>query len=144
MAPQIYQTEQIARPVYYDRQPVPAFASYSAGLGPHGFTVRATYSPAYPYAAFIENCYVSVQRTGAAAAVFRAYTSILFTSFLGPSGFMGLSSITDNVVNHWEHFNQSDVGYMAYGDMIQIGTENGDTGGVVAFNGTIKGTEFLY
>lgn len=143
--PQIFTTSEIARPQYYDRQPVPIVASFlSSGVVPHALTTRASYSPAYPYAAFIEAITLQVIRQSAAAAQSYQEAFVFFLPYYGGTYQLlpctGYSNVPGNVTQQ----NMSDYGYMAYGDTLQLKTSDPSTGGTGSYSVLLKGTEFLY
>lgn len=143
--PQIFTTSEIARPQYYDRQPIPVVASFlSSGTVPHAATIRASYSPAFPYAAFIEAITLQVIRQAVAAPNGYQEAFVFFLPYFGGTYQLLPCTLYSNVIGAVAQQNMSDYGYMAYGDTLQLKTSDNGTGGSGAYSTLLKGTEFLY
>lgn len=142
--PQIFTGTEVARPAYYDRQAITAMIDASTHLLPSGQTVRATYAPAFPYAAFVESIYVSIQRATAAAPVNASAIMVRYYPFFGGVITVMALTCTSNVVGFVESDHQPDFGYMAYGDAIKLETFDIDTGGALDTYASMKATEFRY
>lgn len=137
-------TQSVARPAYYDRAAIPTIGQYNAAVAPHASTVRVQYSPAYPFAAFIENCTLLVRRNSVAAPLGRVAIQATIIPFFGGSTTLSIVRMFDNTVEATKQDSQNTIGYMAYGDTLYIVTSDGGTGGTVEYLGSYKGTEFLY
>lgn len=137
-------SKTLARPQYYDRDPVPVAASYLATVAPHGSTIRASYSTAYPYAAFIESLIVDIIRVTAAAAVGPVSGHWEFLPFSGGTYRLQWVYFVDNTLQVQRAQEGNSFGYMAFGDTIQFVTVDGSTGGTNFYLGSMKGTEFYY
>jgi len=142
--PQVYQVSEIARPAYYDRQPISQIPNYNGIVGPHGTTVRVSYSPAFRLAYFIESSLAQVQRITAASAMDVAQTAVIYNPFQGGSIQISAAILYNNAVRALIQQQLTQFGYMAYGDTISITTFDLSTGGTCQFLGFIKGTEFVY
>lgn len=142
--PRWYPTRELARPVYYDRDAVPVYANVNATFTPAGATVRASYSPAYPFAAFMETIYLSIRRDAAASAALFDQAFVNFYPYYGGNTRIVTVERWDNVLNVVDKAVVTSYGYMAYGDSLQIYTYSGSIGGSVAIFASIKGTEFYY
>lgn len=137
-------TTAVARPAYFDRDPIPVNPSFYGIIPPHGFTTQATYTPAFGYAAFIEEMVLTVVRTNVAAPAGVVNDWIIFLPFFG--GYMYPVFLYDVLATAFDsrQLNVSSFGYMAYGDTLAINTSDVSTGGFMLHNLAVKGTEFLY
>lgn len=142
--PRWYTGRDVARPAYYDREAIPCLGFSNVGVGPHANIIRVSYGPAFPYAAFIETMITTLQRNVAAAPVglVNAYWELV--PFFGGSTIIDSEAFTDNTVGYRLNQVISQLGYMAYGDLLQFRTFDLGTGGSVGYLGSFKGTEFLY
>lgn len=134
----------IARPAYYDRDPIPAIANYADQIPPAGSTVRASYIPPNGYAAFIEAMFLFTYRGVVAAAPSIVQFYVNFRPFTGGVYRVAQVQQNTNVLFEDKTLVSGNFGYMAFGDQIDLITFDGSTGGQQAFGGTVKGTEFLY
>lgn len=139
-----YQTSEIARPEYYDRQPIPVFCAYSNVVAPAGGTIRATYTPPANYAAFVEVVSLSIRRATAAAPAQAAAFYLNFLPFYGGSFIVLFVTFDSNVVGDVRGDTLSSLGYMAFGDSINLTTFDFSVGGTLQFTGAAKATEFVY
>lgn len=137
-------TQSVARPAYYDRDAIPMILVGSFSGGPHVATVRATYTPAFLLACFVEVGYLSMVRSTVAGVVVQAGVYIEYLPYFGGSQIILNDAYISNVINFPQINQLSQFGYMAYGDTIRIVTFNSDTGGTINHYGSLKGTEFLY
>lgn len=143
--PNVFPVAEIARPAYYDRQPVTYSPLYSGLVGPHALTVRFTYTPPFYYAAFVETATSVIQRYTAAGTPGAVAAQLRFTPYFGGatanfSLLYQMSNVPTNVVNA----NVTGLGYVAYGDVIDFATQDLSVGGTCVFYGSIKFTEFVY
>ena len=136
--------DAIARPAYYDRDAIPVFMNYNASVGPHGSTLRASYTPPFAYAAFIESLYMLGMRSGAAAPVGFTDASFRLTPFYGGTVIVSYLIWNNNTLYFQEKMALTSYGYMAYGDVIDFRTSDGSTGGTTIYALAMKGTEFLF
>jgi hypothetical protein len=137
-------SKALARPDYYDRDAIPQFITYQNTVAPHGLTVRASYSPAFPFAAFIENMVARMTRVTAAAPAASMNLYADFVPFFGGTARIFWLFTVDNTLFAGYTFNGNSFGYMAYGDTLTLSTGDASTGGTVSFLASEKGTEFLY
>lgn len=137
-------TKSLARPAYYDRDPVPVYGAVNATFAPHGVTQRASYTPPTDYAAFIEFIQYTHIRTAAAAPAASSNLYWDFLPFYGGTVRVLWSYFLDNTVNLVKTGQIDGYGYMAYGDTLQLFTQDASTGGTMSYQSSMKGTEFLY
>ena len=141
----LFTTTEVARPAYNDRQPIPILANYLAsGVAPHAMTVRASYTPPDGYAAFIESIVLQVIRQSAAGVLSYSEAFIYFLPYYGGTYQLLPCTLFNNTVAQYAQQSLTSYGYMAFGDTLQIKTQDTSTGGFCAYSGLIKGTEFLY
>lgn len=142
--PRWYAGSDTARRIYYDRDPIPIYAAYGGTVGPHGLAVRASYTPPIGYAAFIEVIsFLNVRHVLATTPVFST-TELKFYPFYGGVVPISIQLFPNNVTYQSMALQLTGYGYLAYGDVLEIATQNLDAGGTVQFQATLKGTEFLY
>lgn len=142
--PQFFQTTQIARPAYYDRQAIGVLNAYAATLAPHALTTRWTYTPVNGGAAFIETIALEAIRTAVAGALSASAVNIVFAPFYGGSFVLAGANIFDNVLYSKDEAQITSLGYMAFGDTLSLQTVDTDTGGQIFMRGTFKGSEFVF
>lgn len=140
----VFPVDQIARPAYYDRQPVNVIGSYQALVAPHAVVTRWSYSPAFPFAAFIETVNVLTMRISAAGPLGISQATIAFAPFTGGSANIVNALLSSNTVGQTTAIPLSSLGYMAYGDTVSATTQSSDTGGTVFYVASFKGCEFVY
>lgn len=143
MTPQIYTVDQIAKPAYYDRQPVPFVLNTDIIVGQHSPTVRGSYTPALRHEAFAEQFYMGMFRTVAPTV------SDLFILTLSFLPLAGGSYVVQQLIGQQSGggpvgpVQNASFGLVRYGDTLQITTADQSTGGTVIYRCTAKGCEFL-
>jgi hypothetical protein len=142
--PQIYTVEQIARPAYYDRQPIAVFTGYANIVGPHATTLRASYSPPGGYANFGEIVMLGAIRATAAPGNALASAIMNIAPFYGGEFSVGQANLDNLGVGAEKTVILTQVGYIAFGDTLKFYTVDGSAGGTIQYNLYFKGTEFLY
>lgn len=142
--PRWYPTRELARPVYYDRDAIPIIATYVGLVTPHTFTTRATYTPAFPFAAFIEVLMTFAFRVTAATTPSAVSSFWDFLPFYGGTARLDWNYFEANTAGYQLVHQLTSFGYMAYGDTIRYTTNDSSTGGTIYFLGSMKGTEFYY
>lgn len=134
----------IARPAYYDRDAIPISMQYNQIIAPAASTVRATYSPPFGYAAFIEVSTMLILRFTAAAPASQANDQLRLNPFYGGVVIVAINLLNSNVIGDQRQAVITSYGYMAYGDVMDAVTFDGSVGGTMQHGVFMKGTEFLY
>lgn len=134
----------LARPTYFDRDPVMVASTYSATVAPHGQTARVTYTPPVNRAAFIEILFLFTYKSTAAGAPGLVQATALFTPDGGAGVVVARAQTDSNVIGLASLVQFTSFGYMQGGDTMTILTIDPSTGGTQSFTTTVKGTEFLY
>jgi hypothetical protein len=137
-------TQAVARPEYYDRIAVGVLADYSAVVAPHAVVTRWTYTPPGDYAAFVESCNLFAYRLTAAAGAVLATGRLEFLPFYGGTYLVTASVVATGLANDSDRRTVTSLGYMAFGDTLRFTTQDASVGGTVLWQGSFKGTEFLY
>lgn len=134
-----------SRPVYYDRNPVMITIVFdSIGIVPHSDTIRGAYTVPTGKKAFSESFILWLLRDTAADTPGDANVRFNFT----PNGGAAVSlyqNTLDAVQNSIGDNRQIFVGVGALflvGDLIDLHTIDAGTGGLIAYNGAMKMTEF--
>jgi len=134
----------VARPAWYDRNPVVAGHSYFAVTGPHTYTTRFTYTVPAGKKAMVEVMHANVKRvtaptTGGYAGIYFAFT---------PSG--GTLTIilraeltsADAAAKDKESASIGSSMTLKAGDTIDAATQDLSTGGTIYYGIDMKITEF--
>lgn len=135
----------LARPAYYDRDPLMVQGGYNSSLAPHATTLRISYAPPFQRAAFVELINLFIIRVGVAGAA--GLSALWWQASLAGSGvfYKVAYSAIDNVAVATSNQNVvTSLGYFAYNDQLQAYTLDAATGGTVYYDTSFKGTEFLY
>jgi len=132
----------VARPEWYDRNPIHRLYGYSGNLAPHSVTTRWTYTVPAGKKAFLELAAVHHIKTAAATTVVNSYSSILITPSGGSLTELIAAQIYTNAVGDKDRAETGHAAVLLAGDIIQFNTYNGDTGGTVWHRGVAKITEF--
>lgn len=119
----------VARPIYYDRAPVPTVIAYNATVGPHGQTTRASYTVPTGKKAFIESLFAFVQRAAAATAAGNQFGIIGYTPASAAYADIAAPVVNSNTVGTSQALTLTNFGMMAAGDAIFLQTVDNSTGG---------------
>lgn len=142
--PQVYQTTQIARPTYWDRNPTARAQSTSNVYSPSGTLTLLSYSPPAGKAAYVESVYLGIERGSAPAASGDVQCSASVAMASGGSGLILRATFNTGSSGAVSIAQNSDIGFIAFGDTISITLFDGSTGGTVTAQVCIKLTEFVY
>lgn len=139
-----YSNPTAARGAYHDRSAVNVTRSYNAlNVAPHGLTVRASYTvPAY-HIAMIDLVSLATMRNTVATtpAVYQAF--LRYTPSAGSPIDMLQCATAQNSTNVFTTLNLSGAGVLLPGDVIELLTTDGSTGGTVHYNAILKILQFL-
>lgn len=138
-----FQTTQIARPNYYDRNPATNITTVAVGgITPHGSTVRASYTVPADKKAYLDSLWASMIRDGVTGSPGSTVMLIGYVPIGGSVGY--LMQLFMNNGTLWTQV--SDVvpafGYMGPGDHFNVSTTDASSGGTFQFNAGVKRTEF--
>lgn len=141
--PQVYVVSAVARPAYYDRQPLSIFANHFNSYGPHGTTVRASYGPPEGKAAYIEMVDVLMTRVTAGAGGGPAQSLLYFLVGGGPSYVIFNPQMYSAVVGAQQLAHADSFGFIEAGDSMQWQTVDQFTAGQVYYQLALKGTQYV-
>lgn len=139
--PTWFQTTQIARPQYYDRNAAGVAAAYEAGIGPHGATNRWTYTCPAGKVAYIESLYAYIVRQTAPGLNVYSEAYCVYLPFGGPGYKFFDLVFNDGTPFNSRFVNQTSFGFMKAGDQLFGTSQNSDTGGAVTIGIAFKGTQ---
>jgi hypothetical protein len=140
--PQVFQVTQIARPNYYDRQPISISQFYTNGLAPHVSTVRSTYTVPANRVAFMELFFLNAYRSTAAVAADIVQAYVEYVPNGGGSSRILQVQFVNNAVFAGDRNQAPSFGYMKGGDIIRTVTFDGSNGGTCSYLLAFKGIEF--
>jgi len=133
----------IARPAWYDRNPVQRADSYLASdLAPHTETTRLTYTVPSGKKAMIEEISGRVLRTAAATTLGRARAKIALTPSGGSMKVLVEAKILKNTVGDTDVQGFPASMTLLAGDRLDLITDDMSTGGTCDFHLSYKITEF--
>jgi hypothetical protein len=132
----------VSRPAYYDRNASSVSAETVVTAGPHGGTVRFTYTVAAGKKLFLENGRVSIQRQ-TAAAVAGAYNNGTYIKTGGNNPQYALVESKDNAVQPAATVSIVTGQATIYAsEVLECQTSDVSTGGTVYFISSYKATLF--
>jgi len=126
------------RPDPWDRNPRDANKNFGGtGIAPHGTTARWTYTVPVNKKALVSSLFIKVKRRAAAGPA--SYPAI--TINLDGNLYLGVG-IFENTVSAKEEASMYGQLYMTAGQVIEMNTSDGSTGGTVDYEGYSVITEF--
>jgi len=134
----------VARPDWYDRNPIPTNLYWDAETGPHAATERWTYTVPSGKKALVEVLQCVVKRTVAATTPLTPYTRISYTPSGGTERSL-LTAILLSAENAVKDKMESGIGAtltMFVGDRIRAMSADAGTGGTCFYLAAGKVTEF--
>lgn len=137
-----FQTTQIARPQYYDRNAVGIFAAFEGLLTTHGATTRWQYVVPVNRSTYIESLYAYQVRQVASGAPVYNECLVSYVPGGGGSGKIFDLPFNNNVPFNSVYTNNTSFGYIRAGDTINGQTQMSDPSGNITFGIAFKGTEF--
>lgn len=133
----------VARPDWYDRNPVTRFRAWNAvNLAPHTSTQRWTYTVPAGKKAQLELVQVKVMRATAPTTPGYAYANIRFTPSGGSVDTLIQATIRTGTVGDTDQTVLGVCGVLQAGDTIEANSADGSTGGTIDYFATLKITEF--
>lgn len=137
-----FQTTQIARPAYYDRNAIGTALAYEAIVGLGASTVRWSYTCPAGKAAYIESLYAYFVRQGLPALSVYNEAWCEYTPVGSPAvKFFDLIFASGNAYDN-RVINQTSFGFMKAGDALKGWTAGSDSGGTVTVGIAFKGTQY--
>lgn len=134
---------QQSRPAYHDRTPVAKASNYGAdGIGPHGTTVRSTYTVPSGKKALLMGAQVNAYRATAAAPVGKVMAKLVVSPAVGGGTNPVLRSSAGNAVGELFGDNIGEVGVFSAGDVASLTSEDASTGGTVDYRLSMNLSEF--
>lgn len=129
-----------ARAAYYDRNAIriSTVGFLTAGAAPHVATTRATYTVPANRKAFITQSSLDMIRITAAAPAAKQYITFFI---VGESGDFEVTML-DNTVGASRNKTGGSGAVLFAGDVVQIKTFDGSTGGTADYDGQIEIIEF--
>lgn len=141
--PTWFQTTQIARPTYYDRNAATALVGFSlGGVAPHGTTVRAGYTVPTNKKSFLDSLWMDIIRDGATATFGTVLVRLNYSPFGGGAAIMFQTFQNQGTALVESQTVLPQFGYMSPGDSFTLTTSDASIGGTNAFNVNAKKTEF--
>lgn len=139
----ISNTQQVARPQYYDRNPSNKTKYNNSGaVAPHGSAGRWSYTVAVGKKAFIETLMFSILRNTAAAPAGQALCEVDYTPNGGSLTILGLKQLNTNGALDNTDVHLAVLGMMGAGDILAASDADASTGGTMTFIQTAKIQEF--
>jgi len=127
---------------WYDRNPITRSLQYSATVAPHSGTLRASYTVPTGKKAFLEALLVYIRRVTAATTAGLISDSVFYTPSGGSGTYLLASELVDNTVNASKIVSHGLSSAVVSGDVLEVWTSDGSTGGTVGHVLTVKITEF--
>lgn len=138
-----FQTTQIARPNFYDRNPRTGMLTVNiANVAPHGLTLRATYTVPGNKKAWLDSIWTHIVRSAAAAPSQVALIRVTETTSFSGAQVAFFNYFTSGAVLGTQSAILANDGFLASGDNIQVSTIDGSTGGSCDYDFSVKYTEF--
>jgi hypothetical protein len=133
----------LARPQFYDRNPAHDILTYEGnGVAPHAATQRDTYTVPTGKKAFIGAAEVEVVRQTAASTAGRATIYIRVTPYGGSGTVLIVVGTWKNAVGDDARLSIGQSICLYAGDVVDIYTSDGSTGGTVDYRGKVHLTIF--
>lgn len=141
--PQIYQTTQIARPQFYDRNPVMSILSYNAGgVAPHAVTTRTSLTVPAAKKAWLDGLWLRITRQTAPAGAGLVQILCPYTPSGGGAAYMNWLEMSNGAAGFSTYKDVVQLGFLNSGDLLQIQTVDPSAGGTVDYTLACKSTTY--
>jgi hypothetical protein len=138
-----YNSQQIARPEWWDRNPITNSIQYVAtGVAPHGATQRASYTVPAGKKAYVDMVLLTVRRDLAAGAAALAAAYATYTPSGGTETRLFQQGDFQNTVNAGQQATITQFGFLGVGDAVKLYTLDASTGGTYTYLIGAKITEY--
>lgn len=138
-----FQTTQVARPHFYDRNPVMSIVAFDiGGIGPHGTTNRTSFTVGVGKKAWLDSLFMFQGRSGVAGAPGVVTSRATYTPAGGGATFLVKNETVFNVVGNSKDLILPVEGFMNTGDLVQLQTTDTSTGGTMDYAVSTKTTTF--
>lgn len=141
--PLIFQSTAVARPAYYDRNPITTMVSINlAVVAPHVLTLRASYTVPANKKAWLDSVWLHIVRSNAAAPAGPAEIRCNETTTVVGAQLATYVYHNNNTVGFDVTQNLANGGFLGTGDNIQVFTIDTSTGGSCDYDMAVKATQF--
>lgn len=141
--PTWFQTTQIARPQFYDRNAQMAITAYNIiNIAPHGLTNRTSFTVAPNKKAWLDSIWMHMVRSAVAAPQGLMTNLVQYTPSGGGSQALGFIYFNSNTAFDPRALVLPNEGYIAQGDLVQFQTSDASTGGFAEYAAAMKVTSY--
>lgn len=141
--PTWFQTTQIARPDFWDRNPSMSNTNFTAnGIAPHVSTVRASFTVPVKRKAWLDMLWLRMGRSNVAGTGSFYQIVATYTPSGGPAAPLIYIFSTSNVAGTFTETVAPALGFLNTGDLLALTTVDASVGGTVDYQASQKVTSF--